>query len=359
MQPKVKRVLQSSPEWETPMHYPKCFGNQVLGENSLRQIEQVSGVMRGTPLVLIAYNRPDKIRRLIERLEQIEPTRIIFAVDGPRIGDPNDAEKVSQVQSMVELFRWPVQLETRFRDANLGLKDAVIDAVSFAISKYGQAIVLEEDTLPSENWIPFAEHMLLKFRNDLRIEHISGYNLVPERFQSSSGRGSRLSRYPESFAWATWERAWSKFDGTLDWGMNASIDELSSIVGSRLGALRWKQNFGDAHAGRISSWAYRWISSMWSRNSYVLSPNQNLVTYTGYDEGTHALMKAPWDELELFEGGFEKCIEGNPSFDKQADEWVAKHVFAETAFGVMRGVAISVALQARKEFRQRRQIARH
>ena len=311
--------------------------------------------MRDTPVVVIAYNRPDKARRLLERLSILKPKNIIFSVDGPRSDRADDAEKVARVQALAETINWTDDVETRFRVENIGLRAAVTDVVTHAVSQYGQAIILEEDTAPGKNWLPYAHTMLNRYRGDERIEHISGYNLAPDRFQSNPGKGSRLSRYPESFAWATWERAWSQFDGTLDWAMDASVDDLIQIVGSRSGALRWKQNFADAEAERISTWAYRWISSMWSRGSYSLSPNQNLVTYTGYDDGTHSVMNEPWSELPLFEGPLEECIQGDVAHDHVADEWIGKQVFAETPYGVARGVAISAALSLRKKYRQSKQ----
>jgi hypothetical protein len=310
--------------------------------------------VRDTPVVVIAYNRPDKVRRLISRLETLQPRNIIFAVDGPKPSKPSDAAKVAEVQALVDKFTWTENVETRFRQTNLGLRAAVTDVVTHAVSQHGQAIILEEDTLPGNNWFPYAQEMLSRYRNEKSIEHISGYNLVPDRFQTNQGQGSRLSRYPESIAWATWDRAWEKFDGSLEWAMNASISDLKNIVGSRAGALRWKQNFADAEAGRISTWAYRWIASMWSRGSYVLSPNQNLVTYAGYDEGTNSLMTAPWSELELYEGPIERCMGREITLDSMADKWVGEKVFAETAFGVTRGVAISAALEIRNRNRVRK-----
>jgi hypothetical protein len=256
---------------------------------------------------------------------------------------------------LVETIDWTDKVETRFRATNMGLQAAVTDAVTHAVSQSGQAVILEDDTAPGPLWIPYAQAMLDRHRNNSTIEHISGYNLVPDSVMAHPGRGSRLSRYPESFAWATWDRAWNQFDGTLDWALNASLGDLQKIVGSRAGALRWKQNFLDAEAGRISSWAYRWISSMWSRGSFVLSPNANLITYTGFDEGTHTVMKAPWNELPLFEGPLEALVdEREPQVDERVDEWVGKKVFAETLYGVTRGVAISAVLEARKRYRAAR-----
>jgi len=307
--------------------------------------------VRDTPVVVIAYNRPDKVRRLISRLETLSPQNIIFAVDGPKPGKPDDAAKVAEVRSLVEMFSWTDKVETRFRSTNLGLRAAVTDVVTHAVSQHGQAIIMEEDTLPGSGWFPYANEMLSRYRDERSIEHISGYNLVPKRFQTNVGRGSRLSRYPESIAWATWDRAWEKFDGSLDWALNASVADLSKIVGSTAGALRWKQNFADAEAGRISTWAYRWIASMWSRGSYVLSPNQNLVTYAGYDEGTNSFMSAPWKELELFEGNLETVTSGKVQLDEVADRWIGRTVFSETPIGVARGVGITAALEFRKRKR--------
>jgi hypothetical protein len=307
-----------------------------------------------TPVVVIAYNRPDKVRRLIARLSKLKPPTIIFAVDGPKPGRQEDELKVQEVRSLVELINWTDRVETRFQPTNLGLRAAVTDVVSHAVSLHGQAVIMEEDTLPGANWFPYAREMLERHRGDSRIEHISGYNLVPQRFLSNGLEGSRLTRYPESIAWATWDRAWDKFDGSLDWALNASIAELARIVGSRAGALRWKQNFADAEANRISTWAYRWIASMWSRDSLVLSPNQNLVTYAGYDAGTNSLMKAPWSELPLYEGDPGQSLSGAADLDPRADEWVGKRVFAENPFGVARGVLITAALATRKINRNRR-----
>lgn len=307
--------------------------------------------MRDTPVVILGYNRPDKVERLLGRLSELRPKNIIFSIDGPKAHIAGDAEKVLAVQRLSEKIDWTDNVETRFRQSNVGLQVAVTDAVTHAVSSFGQAIVLEEDTLPGKLWIPYANEMLDRYRDESRIEHISGYNLVPPSQLALGARGSRLTRYPESTAWATWDRAWTNFDSSLDWALNATVADLEKITGSRAGALRWKQNFADAAAGRISTWAYRWISSMWSRNAYVLSPNANLVTYAGYDDGTHTLMKAPWSELELFEGDLEVMTAGEPVVDETADRWVGRTVFAETAFGVSRGVAISAALAARKRYR--------
>ncbi len=311
--------------------------------------------VRETPVVILGYNRAGKVERLIERLAEIKPRNVIFSVDGPKPHIAGDAEKVDAVRALVERITWTPHVETRFREVNAGLQIAVTDAVTHAVNTFGQVVVLEEDTLPGHDWLPYANEMLERYRDEERIAHISGYNVVPPTHLTQGARGSRLSRYPESIAWATWDRAWAQYDPTLEWARNVSVSDLARITGSRMGALRWKQNFADAAAGRISTWAYRWIASMWAHDRFVLSPNANLVTYAGYDEGTHTVMKAPWDELPLFDGARDELTSGEPQFDERCDAWLAKTVFAESAYGVARGVAITAVLEARKRQRARKQ----
>lgn len=310
--------------------------------------------MRQSPLLILAYNRPDKMRGLIEALRALRPMTIMVVVDGPKHGNAADAVRVQAVRDAVGAIDWTDDLHTRFRPVNIGLRRSVVDAVSWATSEYGQVIVIEEDVIPGPAFIPYAEHMLERYRDDERISHISGYNVVPGFALDHPEAPNRLTVYPESIAWATWDRAWRAYDDELSWGPRTRIASLRAVVGSLPAALRWKQNFRDANAGRISTWAYRWIASMWSGGRVVLSPNHNLVTYVGQDEGTHTTTAPPWKELPLYSGPFEALIAGDAQFDARAEAWVNRVVFRGTPFGVARGVAITLVLAVRLWKRSRR-----
>lgn len=310
--------------------------------------------MKSTPVVLLAYNRPEKLAALIDSLRPSAPSKIIVVVDGPKPNNPTDLAKVESTRRVAQEINWTDDVEFEFRPINWGLRNSVESAVTYAVEKYGTAIMLEDDARPGTQWIPYALHMLDKYQNEMHIEHVSGYDLVPPMTLVSPNRGSRLSRYPESYAWATWQRAWKNYDGGLEWALNAPLSELENIVGSKIGALRWKQNFLDAQAGRISTWAYRWLASMWSRGSFMISPNANLVTYDGYSDGTHTYLKPGWSELPRFDGAWEDLAQGILALDVEADKWAAKHVYSETLYGLTRGVPISLVLELRKRYRARK-----
>jgi hypothetical protein len=307
--------------------------------------------LKKTPVVLLGYNRPEKFSKLIGSLESSRPESLIVVIDGPKEGNSQDIIKVLETQNVAQSISWTEDIEFIFRPTNLGLRESVEDAVTYATEKYGRAIMLEDDARPGPVWIPYATMMLDSFEGAEKIQHVSGYDLVPPAFLSSPRRGSRLSRYPESYAWATWQSAWKKYDPHLEWALNASVTDLERIVGSKISALRWKQNFLDANAGRISTWAYRWLATVWSQDAFMLSPNANLVTYDGYTDGTHTFLKPGWTELERFDGDYTTLFEANPKLDFAADKWAARHVYSETACGVSRGVIISAVLEIRKNYR--------
>ena len=300
-----------------------------------------------TPVLLLGYNRPYQMRGLIQSLAPLKPKLILFSVDGPKTNRPRDAELVRQTQELINEITWDAEIHTRFRDCNLGLRRAVVDAITWASSDFGKVIVLEDDVRAGPQLLDFLNYNLEKYENQREIAHINGYNLVPANHITKPQVGSRLSIYIESYAWATWERAWQNYDDDLVWAKNASINELKSICGTRFGALKWKQNFSNAAASRIDTWAYRWLATIWANRFKIVSPNLNISSYHGRTDGTHTFFKVRYHEqdvnhLEIKQDGEVITV------DKLADSWLKRNIFKETVMGVANGVAISELLKVKK-----------
>jgi len=305
--------------------------------------------MESAPVLLLAYNRPEKLSQLIQRIRVLRPSVLLVSVDGPKISKPGDKDLVLATQKIIQSIDWDVKIETRFREENIGLRLAVQDSVNWAISQYGKVIVIEDDAVPGPQLLDFFNFNLQKFADDQKVMHVSGYNVVPPQ-NLLSETGSRFSRYPESFAWATWERAWKHYDENLTWGLESSVKEIAKITGSTTSALRWKLNFHDAAAGRIGSWAYRWISSMWSQNGTTVAPNRNLLSYSGFDEGTHTVRSPRWKDLPIENLSFSEN-DNLTITDLEADNWTGSSVFRENPWGIIDGVASSIVLEIRKQWR--------
>jgi hypothetical protein len=309
-------------------------------------------VANETPVLLLGYNRPHQMRGLLQSLAPLKPKLILLAVDGPRKNRANDAELVRQTQELASEITWDAEVRTRFRDSNLGLRRAVVDAVTWANSEYGRVIVLEDDVRAGPQLIEFLNHNLSAYKENTKIAHINGYNLVPKEHLAYPNDASRLSIYPESYAWATWDRAWQKYDDNLTWAENASIQDIKKICGSTIGALRWKQNFGDAAAERIDTWAYRWLASMWEHEWLMVSPNRNIAIYEGSEQGTHTRTKKRRIEPTIVQLVITETVSVQSSADLTADKYLSGKIFSETLFGLVVGVITTLVLHLLRRGRQ-------
>ena len=306
-----------------------------------------------TTVLLLGYYRPLQMRGLIQSLAPLKPKLILFSVDGPKANRPSDAELVRQTQELINEITWDAEIRTRFREFNLGLRRAVVDAVTWANSEYGKVIVLEDDVRAGSQLLDFLNHNLVTHRNNPKIAHVNGYNLVPTKCIKHPGSSFRLSIYLESYAWATWGRAWQAYDDDMTWARSASIEEIKSICGSTLGALRWKQNFADASAERIDTWAYRWLASMWEHRWFMVSPNRNIARYEGQFGGTHTIRKNRINQpiVNQIEISDSKFLEND--IDKEADAWLGKVIYLENLRGVFTGPVVSLALKFWRSFSRR------
>jgi hypothetical protein len=280
------------------------------------------------PLLILGFNRPEFIKKVFRALEFSKPRRILFAVDGPRENLPSENLKVLEVQNSIELIKWNSEIHTRFRSQNLGLKNSVVDAVSWAISTFGRVIVLEDDAVPGPQFLNYMTKSLDVFEKDSRVGHVSGYNCVPPGVITKDSESIRLSKYPESYAWGTWERAWNFYDDEI------SLKNLGDLIPSRISQLTWKEYFYQAQNGLISTWAFRWIHALWTNNLICISPNTNLVKYIGHENGTHTRSKPRYKELDVEVLKHVKILE-LPHLDISADNWLKKNVFRETLLGLI------------------------
>jgi hypothetical protein len=300
-----------------------------------------------TPVLLLGYNRPEQMRGLIRSLGELKPKLILLSVDGPKVNRINDLELVRQTQETVNEITWDAEIKTRFRESNLGLRKAVVDAVTWANSEYGKAIVLEDDVRAGPQTLDFLNHNLMMHKKNPEIAHINGYNLVPINHITNPGGASRLCIYPESYAWATWGRAWNKYDDDLTWANRVSVSELKEICGSIVGAFRWKQNFSDASNELIDTWAYRWLATIWENRWKCISPNRNVSNYEGWEHGTHTFFKVKYQEPRIKQIDLDQA-DSSFALDEAATKWLGKYVFDETLRGVSKGIVISKLLKIRK-----------
>ena len=244
-----------------------------------------------TAVLFLVFNRPDTTIKVFEKIQQIKPKRLYIASDGPRMNLVGEMEKVIKVRQIASKVDWPCEVKTLFRDKNLGCKKAVSSAVTWFFEHEEEGIILEDDCVPRLDFFNFCENLLDRYSKDLRVSAITGNN-----FQNNKRRGKAsyyFSKYFHCWGWATWKRSWKNYDGGIKfWPAWSNSKTWFDFVPGKFERKYWKKIFDLVHAGKIDSWAYPMLASIWYKNGLVVTPNVNLVSNIGFGEdATHTKIK--------------------------------------------------------------------
>jgi len=280
------------------------------------------------PVLLLVFNRPDHTSELVRRVITSGSRDVYVVADGPRPGT-EDSAKCQEVREIVENSSWNGHLKVLFRDKNLGCKRSVSDGITWFLEQAGEGVILEDDCIPSPSFFSFCDVMLDRYRSDASVGMVAGTHYKPASLQGEEK--IFFSRYGLCWGWATWQRAWSHFDGAmLDWPHLRSTPWLAEVVnGHRDAEFFWRSAFDECYFRNLDSWAWPWMYSLWHNELKTLHSNRNLVLNVGFsDEATHT--KAPvasYRAAALQEINVDLLKTPCPDICQKEDRWMDIHHF--------------------------------
>jgi hypothetical protein len=245
-------------------------------------------------VAMFVFNRPDLTARVFERIAAARPARLLVVADGPRDDVPTDAARCAQVRQIATGVDWPCQVETAFSPFNMGCGRRVATGLDWVFAQVEDAIVLEDDCLPSASFFAYCAELLETYREDDRIGAILGANLVGHR--PPDGASYDFSRYFCPWGWASWRRVWQRYDFRL-----ATLEtELADGTLARLfpePALRayWHGKFAGVRDRRIDTWDYQLGHALLRHGQLAVLPATNLVSNLGFGrpDAAHTTYDAP------------------------------------------------------------------
>lgn len=253
-------------------------------------------------MALIVFNRPDLTAEVLKAIRKVRPQHLLVVSDGPRPSRLDDLQQVQKVREVVVRgIDWECAVETRFQETNLGCGRGVSSGLDWVFSRVEEAIILEDDCVPSASFFSFCQELLARYRHDERVGMITGDNF--QFGEQVSEASYYFSRNICIWGWATWRRAWRNYDFTItEWPALRDAGFFQALFSEKKSVENWTRLMDAVHTGRIDTWDYQWMFACWRNHRMSIVPERNLVRNIGCGEGaTHTLAQSVFSRLEAEE----------------------------------------------------------
>ena len=246
----------------------------------------------GVPVLLLAFNRPEHTRRVLEAIMAANPEDLYVFQDGAREDNENDAKKCAEVRQVVEDMTKgnPVRVHTNFSDRNLGCGAGPMTGISWFFSQEERGIVMEDDCLPHPDFFGYCAALLERYKDDEKVLFINS-TLYDDRWKCDASYD--FSRYMVTGAWAGWRRTWQGFDLDLkDLDAKAFRKHVLQLTDNRAEANWWFSIVKEIQKDerKKSYWDYQMQIHLFRNSALTIHPKVNLVSNIGFDgAGTHTL----------------------------------------------------------------------
>jgi hypothetical protein len=241
------------------------------------------------PVLVVAFNRPAQTARVLDALRRVAPKQVYVHIDGPRRLNATDGERVARTRDLFQDIKWDGEVHRLFQERNIG-----IQAEEFAIDWFFQnvdcGIILEDDCVPTDDFFRFCAELLERYREQDQVMAICGYNEL-RRWQLSTSY--HFSRTTSSWGWATWRRAWARYDAKVTrWAIPAT---RRALIAQMLPAERriWPRRFDSVWRRRYLGYDFAWQFAVVAHGGLAAVPASNLVTNIGFDDDALST-RLPW-----------------------------------------------------------------
>ena len=244
-----------------------------------------------TPILLITFNRPNHVRRVLAEIRKQKPAELYVCQDGPREENEEDIIKCREVREVVkELVDWPCNLHTLYQDYNFGCGAGPAIGISWFFEHVESGIVMEDDCLPHPDFFVYCEELLERYKEAPQVQFINA-TLYHNRWCCEASYG--FSHYMVTGAWAAKRETWRGFDLDLR-SLNARVfrKQVLRLTHNRAEANWWyfKVKEIKEDRGKKSYWDYQMQIHLFRKEAITIHPKVNLISNIGFDaDGTHTL----------------------------------------------------------------------
>jgi hypothetical protein len=234
-------------------------------------------------IAVFAYNRNQHLSKTLNGLKTNKEVNEIYVFqDGLKTEEHrNGWEATKKVISDID---W-CNVNYILSDINKGLAKSIVDGINLVLLENDAVIVLEDDCVPSPNFINFMYQCFEKYENNKSVYSVSGYSwpIDIEKDEHDVYFTGRIS----SWGWGTWKDRWNKYD--VD---NQIVDRLKHDKKDSVNLAMWGNDLEsmlkDRIASKNDSWAVYWALKVIEMNGKCVVPYTSLIDNIGCDgSGVH------------------------------------------------------------------------
>ena len=218
-------------------------------------------------IIVVAYNRPNSLQRLLNSLNQADYT----GHDSITLIISIDYSNSSEVISIAQSFTWEFgDKEVIIHQKNLGLKKHILFCGNLT-KKYQSVILLEDDLIVSPGFYNYTCQALDYYQDQAKISGISLYSYFYNEYAQvrfmplDDGFDNYFLQSATSWGQAWTKSQWQEFENWYNVHHNISITKRDKIPDKVAG---WSDN----------SWKKYFIKYMILNDKYFVIPRISLTT---------------------------------------------------------------------------------
>lgn len=234
--------------------------------------------------LLFTYNRSYHTEQVIVSLKHntILPQKLFVFQDG--LKQEKDNHEWKKVNSLINSIDW-CDKEIIVSEYNKGLANSIVSGINYALKDWDAVIVLEDDCVPTANFISFMQQCFEKYQDNKNVYCVSGYSwpIALKKKQYDVYGCGRIS----SWGWGTWKDRWSIFEKDYE-----LVKKMKQKEESSRNIALWGRDLEDILIGNIrgssDSWAVFWALNVISRDGICINPYESMIRNIGMDSsGVH------------------------------------------------------------------------
>ncbi len=244
------------------------------------------------PVLFITFARPDYARQTFEGIKKAKPSILYFYSNKARVDKPDEINRNNAIRAFVDEIDWNCDLRTFFREDYVDIYTSLWSAIDWIFENEEQAIILEEDCVPSLAFFDFCAKLLPRYKDDLRVWVISGNNFFEG--YNPNGYDYIFSRHPYKYGWASWKDRWDKVHrDKIPWEEIKNYDlhrQQYSLTKKKSNFYIKKQEKNFMFLKSKPAWDYFFDFTVMMEGGVGIIPVTNLVTNIGC-QGEHSKVK--------------------------------------------------------------------